>query len=133
MAEFVTFASWLREPPAIEEPAVLQEPVALEIQPEVGTALVPERALIDDICARVRRFRAMLADASDYVHERGAPRAPLTVRVHPAQQSLAEAIGLPLVADTQLGEEEAVIELRCGSIDARLQVPIRCLLAQHTP
>ncbi len=133
MAEFVALASWLREPLARDEPMVFQEPVALEGEPDVVTCPTPEHVLIDDVCARVRRFRAMLADAFDYVQERGTASAPLTIRVHPARQSTAQTIGLPLVADPQLGEEEAVIELRCGSIDARLQVPILCLLAEHAP
>lgn len=131
MAEFVPLASWLREPTAVQEPlAVIEEPRALEAEPEAAQAPAPEDELIDDVCARIRRFRAMLDDAFDYVHERGEPKAPLTVRVHPAQVAAAQGIGLPLVADVQLRQEDAVIELRCGSLDAQLRVPLCDLLAE---
>ena len=73
----------------------------------------------------------MLDDAFAYVRERGTPGAPLRVRVHPAQLSSAQTLGLPLAIDAQLHEDEAVIELRCGSIDAQLSVPLARLLAKH--
>jgi ATP synthase in type III secretion protein N len=71
MAEFVAFANWLREPRPLEEPIVSQEPPALEAEPDVVTAQVPEHAPIDDMCARVRRFRATLEDAFEYLREAG--------------------------------------------------------------
>ena len=128
MAEFVALTSWLHlaEPePAVEEPPiVLEEPSpAVEVH-----AADDER--FDDVCARVRRFAAMLADASDYVQQRGEPREPLRIRVHPSRFAQIGTIGLPSVADAQLDEDEAVIELRCGSIDTELYVPLRRLLAQ---
>jgi hypothetical protein len=134
MAEFVSLARWLREPvPLDEPPAVIVEPRALESRPETVEASAPQDELIDDVCARIRRFRAMLDDAFDYVQERGEPKAPLTVRVHTARMAEAKGIGFPLVADMQLREEDAVIELRCGSLDARLRVPLCDLLAENPP
>lgn len=132
MPEFVSLANWLREPLVAPEPVAIEEPVALmeEVLP-AGPA--PGDELIDDVCARVRRFRAMLDDAFDYVQARGEPKVPLRIRVHPAQLAQAEGTGLPLVADAQLGNEDAVIELHCGSIDARLQVPLERLLVEHAP
>lgn len=132
MAEFVALATWLRGPlPAAEQP-IVEEPAVLAIEPDVVQEPEPERpedALLDEVCGRLRRFRAMLDDAFDYVQERGTPTTPLRVRVHPMHLAAASAIGLPLVADGELPDEEAVIELRCGSIEARLHVPIAQLLA----
>ncbi len=131
MVEFVSLASWLREPATTEEPfAVIEEPQVLEPEPEAVEAPAPQDELIDEVCARIRRFRAMLDDAFDYVHERGEPKAPLTVRVHPSRMAAAQGIGLPLVADEQLCQEDAVIELRCGSLGAQLRVPLSHLLAE---
>jgi len=124
MAEFVSLATWLREPTA----EVVKEPILAIDEPAHVEEHAPEDALVDDVCAGVRRFRAMLADAFDYVKERGAPTTPLVIRVHPAEMAAAAAIGLPIVDDKQLRQEEAVIELRCGSIDARLHVPLARLL-----
>lgn len=133
MVDFVSLATWLHEPQpealeVLEEPSVVIE----EAQPaDERQEQQDEDALLDEVCARLRRFRAMLDDAFAYVRERGTPAAPLRVRVHPTQLSSARAIGLPLAPDAQLREEEAVIELRCGSIDAQLSVPFARLLTQH--
>jgi hypothetical protein len=127
MSDFVALVNWLRETPASPEPVAIEEPPLIEeVIPDCEPA--PEDDLIDDVCARVRRFRAMLADAFDYVQTRGEPQAPLRIRVHPSQLAHAEVIALPLVADSQLGEKDALIELHCGSISARLQVPLERLL-----
>lgn len=129
MSEFLSLATWLR--PA--GPQTMDEPVAVseEAEPfEKYEGYAPEDTLVDDVCARVRRFRAMLDDAFAYVRERGAPVAPLRVRVHPTQLSSAQTVGLPLTTDARLREEEAILELRCGSIDAQLSVPLVRLLAK---
>jgi hypothetical protein len=133
MAEFVTLARWLRDPTpeAVTETIVIEEPPAVvESSSAVVDASVPEDELIDDVCARVRRFRAMLAEALEYVQSCGEPAVPLRIHVHPAQLAKAAAIGLALAADAQLAEEEAIIELHCGSIDARLHVPLERLLVE---
>jgi hypothetical protein len=131
MDEFVSLARWLREPAAGDESQPAPEELrVVEAEPEAVEAPAPQDELIDDVCARIRRFRAMLDDAFDYVHERGEPKAPLTVRVHPARMAYAQGIGLPLLSDMQLREEEAVIELRCGSLEGRLRVPLSHLLEE---
>jgi hypothetical protein len=134
MAEFVLLTNWLREgepPPA--EPPVVEATVAVEIDVEIEEPSLPpeEDVLLDDVCARLRRFRAMLDDAFDYVQERDEPTTPLTIRVHPTLLAAAERIGLPLAGDERLREEDAVIELHCGSLDAQLLVPLARLLVPN--
>lgn len=131
MAEFVALATWLRAPQA--EVALEEPPIAVEVPPPVveAAAGAEHDELLDDVCARVRRFRAMLADAHDYVQQRGEPREPLRVRVHPSRRTQADGLGLPCVDDAQLDPDEAVIELTCGSIDTRLLIPFRRLFAQR--
>ena len=132
MAEFVSLATWLREPLAAPVPLVVAE--APDTSADVEEVFPSEEdVLIDDVCARIRRFGAMLADAFDYVKERGAPTTPLAIRVHPVQVARAAGIGLPIVDDAQLRQEDAVIELRCGSIETRLHVPLAQLLATRDP
>ena len=132
MAEFVALTSWLRGPLPAAGPPIVEEAETLAVEPDVAEGPEPESsledALLNEVCGRLRRFRAMLDDAFDYVQERGTPKTPLCVRVHPLHLAAANAIGLPLIADGELRAEEAVIELRCGSIDARLHVPIVRLL-----
>lgn len=129
MSEFVSLATWLHQ----AEPQIVDEPIAVPEEAELVEEHrdAPEDVLVDDVCARVRRFRAMLDDAFAYVHKHRAPAAPLRVRVHPAQLSSAQSVGLPLIGDAQLREDEAVIELRCGSIDAQLSVAFVRLLGEH--
>jgi ATP synthase in type III secretion protein N len=68
MAEFVSLTSWLREPPAVTEPEIVEVPLELEISAADPT---PEHELIDDVCARMRRFSAALDDAFEYLRASG--------------------------------------------------------------
>jgi FliI/YscN family ATPase len=76
MAEFVSLATWLRPPqrtpaPAVEEPIVPDVPVCVDEES-------------DDVDERVRRFRALLDDAYEFLRACG-------------------------MLDTQLGDGEAVV------------------------
>lgn len=160
MPEFLTLAAWLRKnAPVItrEEEAAAQEvrdePAPCETQ--------PDDELIADVCERVRRFRAMLADALDRslgellreiaidvvgrelllapadletIVRRARERCaeiPVAVRMHPSQQRLYD-LGVPALPDPSLRSDDVQIELRSGSIDARLGVRIEQMLARVT-
>lgn len=51
---------------------------------------------------------------------------PVRVRVHPSELRIDP--GIPVVADPSLHPADAVVELRCGEIDARLGMRLRELL-----
>jgi flagellar biosynthesis/type III secretory pathway protein FliH len=160
MPEFVTLAAWLRgeEPPVIPasdevEAVVHEEPPPLEPS--------PDDELVADVCARVRRFRAMLDDALDRtladllreiavdvvgrelllapadlaaIVRRACERCaeiPVAVRVHPSQQPLCD-FDVPVLPDPLLRNGDVQIELRSGSIDARLGVRIEQMLVQFS-
>lgn len=161
MPEFVALAAWLRkEAPAIiveEEPLVFQD-----VQDEPVPYKTPlDDELVADVCAHVRRFRAMLAEALDRsladllreiaidvvgrelllapvdleaIVRRARERCaeiPVAVRVHPAQQRLHD-FDVPVLLDPSLRSDDVQIELRSGSIDARLGVRIEQMLARVT-
>ena len=130
MPDFVALETWLRGPVPVagEEQRVEEEDREQAEAAIADEPVVPEELLFDDVCGRVRRFRAMLDDAFDYVQERGTPSAPLSVHVHPARCTQAASLGLPVLADPQLHDDQAVLAVRCGSIDARLGVPLERLL-----
>ncbi len=71
-----------------------------------------------DLAAIVARILAEHPDAQ-----------PLRVRVAPVDLAqVAEHVLLPLVADPDLESGDAIVDLQCGSIDARLGVRIAALL-----
>ncbi len=97
-----------------------------------GVASAVETVLADvavDVLAR----ELQLAPASiDVIVERALQRyfseAPMRVRVHPAQAD-ALTCSVPVVADERLREGDAVIELRCGCVDAGLGARLAGVLA----
>ena len=160
MPDFVTLHAWLHPEPADvppPEPEAPPEPASPEpASPEPAS---PDEELLADVCSRVRRFRAMLADAldralADLVREvavevigrelvcapadlqrivaraleRVAPDLPLAVHVHPSQLELVQ-LDVPVIADPGLRSDDVRIDLRSGSIDARLGVRIERMLA----
>jgi flagellar biosynthesis/type III secretory pathway protein FliH len=159
MPEFVTLATWLRkDAPVIAR--IEEEPVVQEVHDESAPCEAqPDDELVADVCERVRRFRAMLADALDRslaellreiaidvvgrelllapadleaIVRRARERCaeiPIAVRVHPAQHRLCD-FGVPALADPSLRSDDVQIDLRSGSIDARLGVRIEQMLAR---
>jgi flagellar biosynthesis/type III secretory pathway protein FliH len=160
MPEFVTLAAWLRkDAPVIT--IIEEEPAVQEVQDEPVPCETPSEddELVADVCERVRRFRAMLADALDRsltdllreiaieviarelllapadleaIVRRARERCaeiPLAVRVHPSQQRLYD-FDVPVLSDPLLRSDDVQIELRSGSIDARLGVRIEQMLAR---
>jgi flagellar biosynthesis/type III secretory pathway protein FliH len=160
MPKFVTLGAWLnREEPLLipagdeVEAFVPQEPTLVEPS--------PDDELIADVCARVRRFRAMLDDALDRtladllreiavdvvgrelllapadlaaIVRRARDRCaeiPVAVRVHPSQQLLGD-FDVPVLPDPLLRSGDVQIELRSGSIDARLGVRIEQMLVRFS-
>jgi flagellar biosynthesis/type III secretory pathway protein FliH len=160
MPEFVTLAAWLRKDAPVVALEEEEETAVQEVHDEpVRCVTQPDDELIADVCERVRRFRAMLADALDRslaellreiaidvvgrelllapadleaivrcARERCA-EIPLAVRVHPAQQRLYY-FDVPVLPDPSLRSDDVQIELRSGSIDARLGVRIEQMLAR---
>ncbi len=155
---FVPLRQWFLDGRTPIEPSV-----EMQTEPEVpgdrepASAAMPDD-LEDDVCARVRRFRAMLDDALDRtlsmllreiaidivgrelqlapadisrIVEEARKRhvfaePPVAVRVHP--RDLAQCtLDVPVVGDLQLRPGDAEIQLRSGSIDARLGVRLERL------
>jgi flagellar biosynthesis/type III secretory pathway protein FliH len=157
MPEFVTLAAWLRPISPVQEPA--QEP-AQEPSAPLPEASLEEEA-IADVLSRVRRFRAMLADALDrslvdLLREIAVEVVGRELACGPAdlQSIVARALeraaperplavyvhptqrdlvpfDLPVIADPQLRSDDVRIELHSGSIDARLGVRIEQVLAAY--
>ena len=157
MPEFMTFAAWLRkDPPVIivEQETLVEDPQG---EPE-PSEMPPDEQLVADVCERLRRFRAMLADALDRsltellreiaidvvgrelllapadieaIVRRARERCgeiPVAVRVHPSQR--LHDFDVPVLPDASLRSDDVQIELRSGSIDARLGVRIEQMLAR---
>ncbi len=130
---------------AIEEPLTQAEPVesvAHEIDVLREMRLFRARiieateaaveTLVADIAADVlaRELRLAPADVETIVDralQRFFEDEPLRVRVH-ADDALNVECGVPLVTDAKLQRGDAVIELRTGTIDARLGVRLATLL-----
>ena len=88
--------------------------------------------LVADIAADVLARELLLAPADieaivDRALRRFLEDEPLRVRVHADDAPKLEC-GVPLVADDTLRRGDAVIELRTGTIDARLGVRLASLL-----
>lgn len=93
--------------------------------------------VMTDIAAGVlaRELRLAPADVDGVVDaalQRYFDEEPLRVRVHPAECAAVQC-GLPVVADAELLRGDAVIELRAGSIDARLGVRLAYVLRSVAP
>jgi flagellar biosynthesis/type III secretory pathway protein FliH len=158
MLEFVALGTWLC--PAA--PAIAIDPPAREDEsPSDPPALPGEEDVIADVGARVRRFRAMLADALDRsfadllrdiaaevlgrelqcapaelqaIVERALERAAdeLPVCVHVHPSQLALLqLDLPVVADARLRCDDVRIDLRSGTIDASLGLRLEQLLTGY--
>jgi len=159
---FVSLKSWFRCEEAPVEPQ--REPAAESPVDGPARAPSPVEELEYEVCARVRRFGAMVDDALDHqvasllreiavdiigrelqlassdlsaivraARERHAfAQQPLRVRVHPSEVDRLE-LDVPVVGDERLRSGDAVIELRSGSIDARLGVRIEQLFERVLP
>jgi flagellar biosynthesis/type III secretory pathway protein FliH len=152
---FVSLAQWLRPEPESSACAEAElEPVAVNDEPATG---------LEDLFAEIRRFRAAFADACERESLAVVRDAALTVlgrelRLQPADigaivrricdtrrdceplrvrvarcDVAACSVDLPVVADETLRSGDAVIEVRSGTIDARLGVRLETLLGGLEP
>jgi len=158
MPEFIALAAWLH-PPLLQLDA-LPEPELPPAEAAPEPAAVDEDA-IAEVLSRVRRFRAMLADALDRsladllrdictevvgrelycapadlqrIVQRALERAAPgePLAVHVHPSQLELVqIDLPVVGDDRLRTDDVRIELRSGTIDASLGVRIEQMLASY--
>jgi flagellar biosynthesis/type III secretory pathway protein FliH len=152
---FVPLAAWLRPAPAAEiKAAAADVPVESVEELEFDPAADP----FDDVLAETRRFRAALAEALDRgvealrrdvaidvlgrelemrdadiaaiverARERYGGEFPLRVRVHPQEAARLSDVYCVL-PDASLRRGDAVLELRCGEIDATFGARLQRLL-----
>jgi Flagellar assembly protein FliH len=156
---FIPMRDWLsrtKEPEtAVREPVLETE---IEPVFDAQT-VVCEPNPVDDAIGEVKRFRAALEDAvacrldellrdiASDVLARELALAPcdvraivaqtlarhstdaVRVRVNPHEVAIAEPAGIPVVADEALRAGDAVIETRCGTIDASFGVRLDRILS----
>ncbi|HTU69655.1 MAG TPA: FliH/SctL family protein [Candidatus Baltobacteraceae bacterium] len=158
-SSFVPLAVWLR--PTIEqEVPALAEPSAVEEAPAAEPADQTDAELVLDICARVRRFRAMLDDALEHCvqellreiavdvvgRELQSAPADIDAIVRRARERCSQSpplavrvhpsqaqllrLDVPVLADPRLRSEDVMIDVHAGSIDATLGVRIERLLEE---
>jgi ATP synthase in type III secretion protein N len=124
MAEFVSLANWLRAPAVVVE-VPPPEPIVSE-EPAIEPA--PEHELVDQVCAQMRRFRAMLDEAFAYFHACGVfetrPRSGEAVIGPPILGRALDANGEPL-------DGRPAPQGSCVPVDAPAPLPsARCAIAE---
>lgn len=155
--EFRTFAQLLAPPPAPSAacaPQPLPEPPREEdadLDAERRAILASARlfharlremmdeardALLCDLACEVLARELAIAPADvqriiERLYEQFAHEEPIAVRVHPADAH-AVRCGLPIREDAALQPGDAVLELRFGSVDARLGVRLESVLDRET-
>jgi flagellar biosynthesis/type III secretory pathway protein FliH len=158
---FVSLEHWLRSSSGPVEPRSEYAPVAPDAPDAPDESIRTSSELEEleyEVCARVRRFRAMLDEALDrHVHEllqeiavavlgRELQLAPadLSAIVRSASRRIAPeepvaihvhpaeveycSVGLPVLGDDRMRRGDVEIHLKSGSIDARLGVRLEQLL-----
>lgn len=89
-------------------------------------------ALVQDIAADVLGRELLLAPANvTAIVERSLQRyfaeEPLRVRVHPSEAA-SLSCSIPAIGDERLRPGDAIVELKCGSVDATLGVRLAQIL-----
>jgi flagellar biosynthesis/type III secretory pathway protein FliH len=73
-----------------------------------------------------------IAAIASSVLYRYAAESPVCLRAHPDQINQLAGLGLGVVADPKLGRGDIIVELRSGTIDARLAARLECVLESAT-